>query len=363
MENNLEKIIRSEIAEKGPMPFSRFMEICLYHPGQGYYQREARVTGGAGDFFTAPHVHELFGHTISAWIRKEAERIGLEEVTLVELGPGNGQLAQDILESWDLSGPPLSMILAEAGAARRRELAARFEGRQVRVISPEEIDGLDPVKGAVLANEFFDALPLRIFENRGDVIQEVHVRLEGESLVEALLPARDIPRSFSSLLQDLPEGFRTEVSPGWDEWMGKIGRLLERGLLLVLDYGEFTDGLLVPWRMGGTLRCFYRHRVDTDPFEAPGQKDITAHVNFSFLKEAALSKGFSLRSYTSQSSFLIKGGILELIAERMNRLGEKEGMKLWLTVKNLVHEEGMGEIFKALVLERRGEVGRKKEEG
>ena len=104
--------------------------------------------------------------------------------------------------------------------------------------------------------------------------------------------------------------------------------------------------------MGGTLRCYQRHQVDTNPYENPGEKDITAHVNFSFLKDIALETGFTLRSYTTQSSFLIKGGILELLAKQMEQLPENEATGLWLTVKNLIHEEGMGEIFKAMVLEK-----------
>lgn len=352
MANTLKDILRREIREKGPIPFSRFMEVCLYHPEQGYYQRPESVTGRTGDFFTAPHVHELFGHTISTWVRAEAGAKGLEEVTIIELGPGNGQLAQDILDSWETSAPPLSMILVETSGPRKKDLEARFRGRPVRVLSPEEMDDLAPVRGAVLANEFFDALPLRIFENRGGTIHEAHVQLEGDGFSEVLLPAGGLPEKVASLLAHFPDGFRTEISPEWDAWIGKIGRVLEKGSLVVIDYGEFTDGFIVPWRMGGTLRCFHRHQVDTDPYEDPGRKDITAHVNFSFLKQAALSRGFSLRSYTSQSSFLIKGGILDLISERMNQMGENEGMRLWLKVKNLVHDEGMGEIFKAMVLEK-----------
>jgi len=353
MGNDLESIIRQEIQENGPIPFSRYMEICLYHPEQGYYQRRPAVTGKTGDFFTAPHVHELFGHTVSAWIRAEAAKMGVEEMTLIELGPGNGQLAQDILDSWDSSGPSLSMILVEASDPGKKKLEARFRERPVRVLSPPQVDDVDPVIGVVIANEFFDALPLRIFENRDGIVHEVHVEVGEDSLEEVLFPAKDLPESYSFLLSDLHDGFRTEISPGWETWMEKVARVLEKGCLLVVDYGEFTDGLLVPWRMGGTMRCFHRHQVDADPYEAPGEKDITAHVNFSLIKEMGLSRGFSLRSYTTQSSFLIKGGILELIAQRMNRLGEREGMKLWLTVKNLVHDEGMGEIFKAMVLEKK----------
>jgi SAM-dependent MidA family methyltransferase len=352
MEKKLKEILFQEIQEKGPIPFSRYMEVCLYHPDMGYYQRQENITGPAGDFYTAPHVHSLFGQTLSRWVRNKALEMGLDEVTVLELGPGNGQLAQDILDHWDPKGPSLSMILVETGGPRKRDLEARFSGLPVRVLSPSEIGNLGPVEGIVLANEFFDALPLRIFQNSDGTITEIHVDRKGEDLEEVLLPPAQPSDNFQDLLEDLPEGFRTEVSPDWGPWMEKASRALDRGTLVIVDYGEFSDGLIVPWRAGGTLRCYRRHQVDSNPYEDPGEKDITAHVNFSFLKKLAIQEGFTLRSFTTQSSFLIKAGILDLLAHRMEQLPEKEATGLWLTVKNLIHEEGMGEIFKVMVLEK-----------
>lgn len=352
MKNTLKDIILLEIRKQGPIPFSRYMEMCLYHPELGYYQRLEHVTGPAGDFFTAPHVHALFGQAIASWIRKIAFGMDLEEITVLELGPGNGQLAQDILDHWDSDKPGLSMILIEESGPRKRDLEARFDGRPVQVISSNEIDNLDLVEGVVLANEFFDALPLQIFVSQGSQIMEVFVDQENDILKESLLPVSELPEDLSELLIDLPSGFRAEISPEWMTWIETISRVLARGHLLILDYGEFTDGLMVPWRMGGTLRCYRRHQVDTNPFEDPGEKDITANVNFSLLQDWATEAGFELRSFTSQASFLIKNGILELLAKKMEKLSEREATGVWLTVKNLIHEEGMGEIFKAMVLEK-----------
>lgn len=252
MKNPLEEIISREIRKDGPIPFSRFMELCLYHPEHGYYQQERAVTGGAGgDFYTAPHVHELFGQTIAGWARKEAERMGLDEATLVELGPGNGHLAQDILDRWGEGPCRLALILVETSRPRKRELESRFRGRPVRVLSPEELDDLDQVKGFVLANEFFDALPFRIFESSGGDVFEVHVQSGQDAFEEILLPLRDVPENFKPLLDAIPEGFRTELSPEWEAWICRVNRVLEKGRFLIIDYGEFTDGLIVPWRMGG----------------------------------------------------------------------------------------------------------------
>ena len=348
---DLRQIIASEIQESGPMPFSRYMELCLYHPGLGYYQRQEPITGPAGDFYTAPHVHELFGRTVGAWIQRTAADNGLEEVAVLELGPGNGQLARDILDHWDKGQSMLSMVLVEEAGPRRRDLEARFANDPVRVVGPVELEGMDPIRGVVLANEFFDALPLRVFTRKDDITREVFVDQADDSFSEILLPV-EVQGHLGEVLENLPDGFRTEASDLWQPWLRRIARVLDYGHLLVLDYGEIEEGLIVPWRMAGTLRCYHRHQVDTDPYDSPGEKDITAHVNFSLLRNLGEEAGLEFRSLTSQSSFLIRGGILEMLAERMDKLPEKEATGLWLTVKNLVHEDGMGEVFKAMVFEK-----------
>ena len=348
---DLKQIIADEILEKGPIPFSRYMDLCLYHPHLGYYQRQEPATGPAGDFYTAPHVHALFGRTIGSWIQQMAVKNGLQEVTVLELGPGNGQLSRDILDHWGDDQPPVSMILVEEAGPRRRDLEARFVNDPVRVVEPMELDGLDPFDGVVLANEFFDALPLRVLTRTDGVPEEMFVDHDKEGFKETFLPM-DTGGRVGEVLVNLPEGFRTEVSDLWQTWLFRIARIIHRGQLLIVDYGNSTDGLIVPWRMAGSLRCYRRHQVDTDVFDSPGEKDITAHVNFSLLQSWGEDAGFEFKSLASQSSFLIKGGILEMLAQTMEALPEKEATGLWLTVKNLVHEDGMGEIFKVMVLEK-----------
>ena len=348
---DLSQHIESEILEKGPIPFSRYMELCLYHPQLGYYQRQEPVTGPTGDFYTAPHVHALFGRTIGAWMRKMVLKYSFNEFTVLELGPGNGQLARDILDDWNPDQMPISLILVEEAGPRRRDLEARFADDPVRIVTPGEVDSLEPFDGVVLANEFFDALPFRIFSRTDGAVREVYVDHAKDGFFEILKPV-DVKGPVGEVVECLPEGFRTEVSDLWQPWLERISRVIERGQLLVLDYGESVEGLIVPWRMNGSLRCYHRHQVDTDPYDSPGEKDITAHVNYSLLRLFAQEAGFEFVSLTSQSSFLIKGGILEMLARTMENLPEMEATGLWLTVKNLVHEEGMGEVFKAMVMEK-----------
>ncbi|MDF1536584.1 MAG: SAM-dependent methyltransferase [bacterium] len=351
MKNDLEDIIRQEILDRGPIPFARYQELCLYQPGLGYYQRAGSPTGKSGDFYTAPHVHELFGRTVGQWIRTSAADDLTAPMTIVELGPGNGQLAQDILDSWEGSLP--EYILVESGEERRTQLESRFTGRSVRVVPPDRFDDLDPFTGVVLANEFFDALPVTVYERRETELTEVWVDLADNLFVEILRPASGVGLAAARFLDGLPDGSRTELADGWATWLERIFRRLEKGIVLAFDYGDTADGLHVPWRAGGTLRCFRSHQVDTEPYEAPGEKDITASVNFTVLEDLARETGFTPDRLLTQASFLIRAGILELLAEEMARLEEKKATALWLTVKNLVHDEdGMGEIFKAMVLRK-----------
>lgn len=353
MSQTLENIIRQEILENGPIPFARYQELCLYHPGLGYYQRQEPATGPSGDFYTAPHVHALFGRTIGQWIHNVASRAGWDKVTVLELGPGNGQLAHDIITHWEGGKHELSMILVEEAGPRRRDLEARFHGSPVQVVDSGEVNNIEPFEGVVLANEFFDALPLRVFQRQDGRAYEVFVDLEEEEFKEVLRRPDKPDEILDAFLAELPEGFRTEVSVLYKPWLQSVSRVLRKGKILIIDYGEVTDGLKVPWRSGGTLRCYRRHQVDNDPYDSPGEKDITAHVNFDLLELWAKEAGLQRVSLVSQASFLIRAGILELLSAQMEKLDERQGTGLWLTVKNLVHdEEGMGEVFKAMVLRK-----------
>ena len=338
------------------MRFDRYMSLCLYHPAHGYYQRDSAVTGKEGDFYTAPHVHRLFGATISRWVMDCAGSRGMDSVVLLELGPGNGHLAGDILSHWQGSSgvPDLRIILVEESAHQRSHLEGIFRGMPVQVASPSDWDKLPDFEGFVIANEFFDALPLRIICREGGELKEIHVTTDGSGLCETLLPldADRIDPDVAGILEALPDGQRMEFAPETAAWLQKISRKLIAGSLLVLDYGDVWDALTAPWRAAGTIRCYRRHQVDSDPYSSPGEKDITAHVNYTLLEALARSEGFQRDAFTTQASFLIRAGILDLLEELMGgRENDPEAAREWLTVKNLIHdEEGMGEVFKAMVL-------------
>ncbi len=355
-ENDILKFIREEINRVGPIPFSRYMEICLYHNTSGYYSKPGPKTGREGDFYTAPHVHLLFGKTISRWLSATLQKMGISHPKLLELGPGGGQLAEDILESWPEDTTEPGLMLVEASAYARSLLEDRLKDYDVVVYPPEDWAGLPEFSGAVIANEFFDALPLRLLERKGDNLLEVHVKDCGDCLEETLLPVQhsSLDTAVLELAGELLPDNRLEFAPESRSWLLRLGRKLKSGIVMILDYGDTFDGLNAQWRTGGTLRCYRRHRVEADPLTDPGGMDITAHVNFTLLRDWATEAGFTVNNYTTQSSFLIRAGILDLLTEQLDgRKEDPEAIREWLAVKNLIHDEGgMGEIFKVIVLKK-----------
>lgn len=356
--NPLYEIIAEEIGENGSISFSRYMELCLYHPRYGYYQRGQTVTGKEGDFYTSPHVHRIFGATIARWIENRCRDLKIENPVLVELGPGNGQLSRDILDQWkaDSVGKDISLTLVEGSGPQRENLSRLFSSDRADVLSPEEWDTIPSFEGVVIANEFFDALPLQVIAREDGELEEIRVHMDSGGFQETTAPldAQLLDGPLTGAVKALPEGHRMEISVGWKQWLARVYEKLGKGSVVIIDYGDTLESLTALWRRSGTLRCYSGHRVDSDLYQDPGEKDITAHLNFTLIEAWARDLGFTVDSFNTQSSFLIRAGILDLLAQLMEgREGTPEATKEWLTIKNLIDDEGgMGEIFKVMVLSK-----------
>jgi SAM-dependent MidA family methyltransferase len=291
----------------GPITFQRFMELALYHPEHGYYTRPGRV-GPQGDFLTSPAIHPMFGWAVAGWCRRTWELLGEPaEFTLVEPGAGAGQLATTILD-W-ASGRDDGF----ARALRYVAIEPYAHGSDPRVTwascLPEPADA-----GAVLSNEFFDALPVRLFEatERGPV--EVCVRWDGERFVEA--------RGSLATIDGAPAEGRFEVSNLAYGTMRSLAGLIERGAVLTFDYGYRQEDLWAPWRRGGTLLCFFRHTAHENPLVHVGEQDITAHVNLTDLAAALEDEGFRTFGPASQASFLSGLGLAGLVEAARQDMAE-----------------------------------------
>lgn len=334
-------VLRAIHAE-GPIPFARFMEIALTDPETGYYTgAESRPTRG-GDFLTAPELHPIFGAAVGRQLHQAWERLGEPaEFVLVEFGAGAGTLALAILAGLREDGSGLAGALRyqpiEVNPHRLRELTARTAVAGLPIVAPGE-----PVTGAILANEYLDALPVHLLEIRDGAALAVHVDAAPDgSLVERLLPAKDpaVLARLAALDGDgiaLVEGQRLEVSPATATWAGEAAAALARGLVLVIDYGADATTLYGPRHRAGTLMTYREHRADGAP-DAPyrdvGERDLTAHVDFTALERALAAGGLVVEGRTTQARFLAGCGLDALLERERGAVTTVEG---WLQMRSAV---------------------------
>ncbi len=294
------RLVQAIVAEMadGPIPFQRFMELALYHPEFGYYRKAGRI-GTAGDFVTSPAIHPMFGWAVAGWCRDLWKRLGEPApFTIFEPGAGQGALARAILD-W-----------AEGRTDGFRQ-ALRYVAIEPNAPGDDpRVEWADPplkpvAHGVVIANELFDAFPVRLFEATERGPREVHVGWDGQRFVEIPGPV--------AIIDDAPSEGRFEVNPSTYPAMSSLCSLIEHGGVLVFDYGYPQDELWAPWRVNGTLMGFYRHTPTEDPYQHVGEQDLTAHVNFSELAAAAEDEGFTVFGPVKQMEFLYALGLPSLV--------------------------------------------------
>ncbi len=365
----LVECIRSEIAATGgSIAFSRYMELALYAPGLGYYSAGSRKLGADGDFITAPELTPLFGHVLA---RQVAALFQVTSHAVLEVGAGSGALAASLLEKLEQLGQlPAQYLILELSAdlreRTRNTLAARVPHLAGRVAW---LDRLPPsFSGVVLGNEVLDAMPAEVFRVATDGIEEARVIVAADASgtrfdwswhpasgalraeVEALPNSRAMRAS-----PPLATGYRSEVSAAAAGFIRSLAGVLEHGAAIFIDYGFPRREYYHPQRSQGTLMCHYRHRAHDDPFFLPGLQDITAHVDFTAIADAAVAGGLAVLGYTSQAQFLINCGITSLLSEQLPR-EDASGQAAYLAASNaaqrLLSPAEMGELFKVMALGR-----------
>jgi len=351
--------ITSEIANSGPIPFVRFMELALYHPQFGYYMRPSdsgsERIGWDGDFYTSCDVHPILGQAL---VRQASQIDALlghpDPFTVVEMGPGKGLLAQHFLSTCqaDFSSllQRLRFVLIERSPSMRtlqQQQLRRWTDQPGRVSWLEDLNSLAPasVTGMIFSNELPDAFPVHRIQVIGKEIQEVFVDVRDGRFVECLRPLSSpaIEAYLRRLNLTLPDGYRTEVNLLALSWMKQVAQSLARGVVMTIDYGHAAQDLYGPERSEGTFLCYYSQMASEDPYVRVGQQDMTAHVDFTSLAIVGEEVGLSLTGFTNQMSFLIGLGVEDLIG----RL-EPESPQFRAAL-HLLKPEGMGRTFKVLV--------------
>lgn len=342
-------LIRGEIAANaGWIPFARYMELALYAPGLGYYTAGARKLGREGDFITAPEMTPLYGQTLARQVAEVLES-GLDQI--LEIGAGSGALAASLLTELERLGrlPRNYYILEVSPDLRERErdlLALKVPQLLERVIWLNRLPTL--YQGLIIANEVLDAMPVHLVRIGAAGVEEAGVSLKDQAFAWAWRPAAAQLRSAAAALQ-LPEGYQTEIQLVAHGFVGTLAQALERGVILLIDYGFPAHEYYHAQRSEGTLMCHYRHRAHADPFFLPGLQDITSHIDFSAVAHAGTDAGLELLGYTGQAQFLINCGITDI----MLRIPPEDVMAYApqaAAAQQLLSPAEMGELFKVIAL-------------
>lgn len=338
-------------ANGGWLPFVEFMDMALHLPGLGYYAGGSLKFGQAGDFVTAPELTPLFGQALA---RQVAQILAvLPEPTLLEVGAGSGKLAADLLLELEALGalPGRYEILELSGELRARQratiesVAPRLAQRVVWLDAlPEQFTG------CIVANELLDALPTHAVAWREAGLMERGVALGADGFAWSERPATGLLAETMAAFPSVAP-YESEIGLAARAWVSEWGRKLERGALLLIDYGLPRRELYHPMRNRGTLRCHYRQRAHENPFWWPGLSDITSHVDFTAVAEAGFDAGLDVLGYTSQAGFLINCGIGELLMERQQAGGE-QALRANGAAQMLLAPGEMGELFKVIALGR-----------
>jgi SAM-dependent MidA family methyltransferase len=356
--NAAEAFIRKEIETRGPLPFSRFMELALYHPEHGYYSKVSPLQ----DYYTSADVHPLFAKILAGFILKEwRERFpGEPEVTIIELGCGWGKLAKGILDAIAEQDPgryaKTRYIGVETSALRRKNCESENAGHGDRAVFRPSFDFPDgSVRGFVLSNEFFDALPVgRVRNEAGGELREIFV---GKDFKEVLQKPSPSTAEYLDWLGRTPQpGCEGETHASSREWMRKISRSLHTGTILTIDYGHEAEELYAPIRPQGTLLCHFRHQSRRDFYGSVGEQDLTAHVNFTALTKEGRAWGMEPSPLQTQSAFLLEHGTEQMLSAVNAAKDPKERLRASSAAKSLIHPEGMGGTFKVLVQRKSGKI-------
>jgi len=353
----LRQRIEQEIGERGPVPFSRYMEMCLYEPDLGYYARSSAQFGKAGDFYTSSDVHAIFGRLMARQFEEMWRALGTPaRIEIVELGPGRGLFARDVLD-WsrrkfgDFLGA-LHYTLVEASAALREKLAATLEEHiaagKAAILGalPSQVFAENVI---VFANEFFDALPVEVLSSHG----ALRVGWESGRFFESFVPASATEMEYLDRYSIRPEeGERVEAGLEALRWMQRIAAAGLRGFVAIIDYG-YTREELLAGRHRGTIMCYRQHSASDNPYEAPGEQDITAHVNFTAVRAAGEQAGLECLGLVTQAQFLMGIGEETQFSDALEDAHlPQERTKRGLQLKQLVTPAGMGETFQVLVMSR-----------
>jgi SAM-dependent MidA family methyltransferase len=356
----LAELLADRIRRHGPLTFADYMRECLYHPVHGYYSKAESKR--FADYYTSVDVHPIFARLLARQFAEMWEQLGRHaEFMLVEAGAGVGRFAEQVLDFCEAKLPAFYDALRYVAMERsdlRREQAAIQSQRHLdtgHFTASAEIPA-HIAAGCIFSNELVDALPVHRVVMDGGAMKEIFVGFHDGRFVDVLAPLSTcaISEYFAAQGIALHEGQHAEAGLEACDWISEIGRRLERGYVLTIDYGHPAAELFDEHHMRGTLLAYQNHRASEDFYSSPGEQDLTAHANFTALELWGKRAGLETAGFTSQTAFLLGLGQGNEFADLYDEgQSEAERTKARLQLKTLIHPEGMGERFQVLI-QRKG---------
>lgn len=332
------------------------MQMSLYYPGLGYYSRDIAKIGREGDFYTSSHLHPIFGAMLGRQLEEMWRLMGEPgSFHVVEMGAGMGYTAKDILDYLRVKDVfrHIIYIIVEPNPsfkASQQQLLNDFGEKTVWYESPAELPSF---AGCFFSNEVLDAFPVRLVKIEGEP-KEICVSEEGGELVEVGTPCSGEVRKYLNMFASgLSNGYRTEANLMIRGWLKAVSEKLLEGFILTVDYGYPAGDYYSEERDRGTLQCYYRHKVNENPYINIGEQDITAHINFSSLKKWGEELGLTTVGFSPQGTYLVSLGIDEVIKELY---GEDPDPYETTKIKGLILPQGMGESHKVTVQYKGGDL-------
>ena len=354
----IQLLVKEIEQNSGRISFEHYMALALAAPGLGYYVSGNQKLGAAGDFVTAPEISAFFSHCLARQCAPILGHLSAEgEVNVLEFGAGSGIMAADVLLELERLGqlPSRYLILEVSGELRQRQQQT-LQQKAAHLL--ERVQWLDALpaprgfRGVVLANEVLDAMPVHLFFKEKETLGEYYVGWNGEQFTweQGDFSNREIAARVKAISNRLPDHYRSEINLAMDGWLTSVAETLDQAVMFIIDYGFPRQEYYHAQREQGTLMCHYRHRSHDDPFVYPGLQDITAHVDFTAVAEAAHEAGLQVAGYNTQAMFLLANGLDTML--KSSDVNDPEFLRLARQVKTLAMPGEMGELFKVMALTR-----------
>lgn len=345
--------LRQQLEQAGGwLPFEQFMHEALYAPGLGYYAAgsrklaQAEESAGQSDFITAPELSPLFGQTLATPVADVLRQAN--SLHVLEVGAGTGALAASLIPALAELGLQVRYSILEVSADLRQRQQQRLASLGLQA---DWLDGLpEDFRGCVVANEVLDAMPVKLFtwSQAGEVLERGVIWREDRWQWQDRSASTALAQAVQTRMPPLP-GYVSEINLQAEAWMASLGSWLQQGAALLIDYGFPQAEYYHPQRHAGTLMCHFRHQSNDDPLWLAGLQDITAHVDFTAMADAAHAQGLDVLGYNSQASFLLECGLLQHL-QALQEQAPAHYLRHLNRAQKLISEAEMGELFKVLAV-------------